>query len=277
MRIERRDKIEDNGLKNLMYWLGGILAVAIIAFIITYVAYSNKVKQETRVSQLNSQKIGELVPSIQTDDESLTSASSDIGKTVNEVQNITTNETINTSIENEIENQIEEENETKEVETNNEPETKKDSIENKEEIIKTEEVKKELSFTMPVEGEISKIFAKDNLIYSETLEEWITHMGIDIKADKTTVVKASEEGTVKSIKNDPRYGLTVVVEHTDGFKTVYSNLLTAEFVSEGEKIVQGQTVGTVGTTAIFEISDEPHLHFEILKDNVQVDPTLYLK
>ena len=277
MRIERRDKIEDNGFKNLMYWLGGILAVAIIAFIITYVAYSNKVKQETRVSQLNSQKIGELVPSIQTDDESLTSASSDIGKTVNEVQNITTNETINTSIENEIENQIEEENEAKEVETNNEPETKKDSIENKEEIIKTEEVKKELSFTMPVEGEISKIFAKDNLIYSETLEEWITHMGIDIKADKTTVVKASEEGTVKSIKNDPRYGLTVVVEHTDGFKTVYSNLLTAEFVSEGEKIVQGQTVGTVGTTAIFEISDEPHLHFEILKDNVQVDPTLYLK
>ena len=258
MRIERRDKIEDNGFKNLMYWLGGILAVAIIAFIITYVAYSNKVKQETRVSQLNSQKIGELVPSIQTDDESLTSASSDIGKTVNEVQNIT-------------------ENETKEVETNNEPETKKDSIENKEEIIKTEEVKKELSFTMPVEGEISKIFAKDNLIYSETLEEWITHMGIDIKADKTTVVKASEEGTVKSIKNDPRYGLTVVVEHTDGFKTVYSNLLTAEFVSEGEEIVQGQTVGTVGTTAIFEISDEPHLHFEILKDNVQVDPTLYLK
>lgn len=277
MRIERRDKIEDNGFKNLMYWLGGILAVAIIAFIITYVAYSNKVKQETRVSQLNSQKIGELVPSIQTDDESLTSASSDIGKTVNEVQNITTNETINTSIENEIGNQIEEEKETKEVETNNEPETKKDSIENKEEIIKTEEVKKELSFKMPVEGEISKIFAKDNLIYSETLEEWITHMGIDIKADKTTVVKASEEGTVKSIKNDPRYGLTVVVEHTDGFKTVYSNLLTAEFVSEGEKIVQGQTVGTVGTTAIFEISDEPHLHFEILKDNVQVDPTLYLK
>ena len=124
MRIERRDKIEDNGFKNLMYWLGGILAVAIIAFIITYVAYSNKVKQETRVSQLNSQKIGELVPSIQTDDESLTSASSDIGKTVNEVQNITTNETINTSIENEIGNQIEEEKETKEVETNNEPETK---------------------------------------------------------------------------------------------------------------------------------------------------------
>ena len=45
-------------------------------------------------------------------------------------------------------------------------------------------------------------YAKDNLVYSSTLEEWVTHMGIDIKADKTTVVKAAADGTVKSIKND---------------------------------------------------------------------------
>ena len=58
---------------------------------------------------------------------------------------------------------------------------------------------------------------------------------------------------------------------------VYSNLLTAEFVVEGEKVEQGQTIGTVGNTATFEIADEPHLHFEILKDNESVDPELYLK
>ena len=46
-------------------------------------------------------------------------------------------------------------------------------------------------------------------------------MGIDIKAEKTTVVKAAEEGTVKSIKNDPRYGLTIVIEHENNFQTVY--------------------------------------------------------
>ena len=40
---------------------------------------------------------------------------------------------------------------------------------------------------------------------------------------------------------------------------------------------QGQSIGTVGNTAVFEIADEPHLHFELLKDNEQQDPELYLK
>ena len=129
---------------------------------------------------------------------------------------------------------------------------------------------------MPLEGEILREFAKDNLVYSATLDEWVTHNGIDIAAEKATVVKASAEGTVKSIKNDPRYGLTVVIEHVNGFTTVYSNLLTAEFIEEGEKVKQGQTIGTVGNTATFEIADDSHLHFEIQKDSVSVDPELYL-
>lgn len=139
------------------------------------------------------------------------------------------------------------------------------------------EEKKEIKFEKPVEGEIIKEFAKDNLVFSNTLNEWTTHVGIDIKAAKTTVVKASYEGTVESIKNDPRYGLTVIIVHDDGYKTVYSNLLTSEFVVEGEKVTTGQTIGTVGNTATFEVADESHLHFEILKDNVQVDPTIYIK
>ena len=140
-----------------------------------------------------------------------------------------------------------------------------------------EEEEKDPEFTMPVEGEILREYAKENLVYSTTLDEWITHNGIDIAAEKTTVVKASAEGTVKSIKNDPRYGLTVVIEHTNGFSSVYSNLLTAEFIEEGEAVKQGQTIGTVGNTATFEIADESHLHFEILKDNANVDPQLYIK
>lgn len=72
-------------------------------------------------------------------------------------------------------------------------------------------------------------------------------------------------------------GLTVVIEHNNGYSTVYSNLLTAEFVTVGESVKKGQTIGTVGNTATFEISDEPHLHFEILKDNVQIDPNMYIK
>ena len=89
--------------------------------------------------------------------------------------------------------------------------------------------------------------------------------------------KIENEDEVKSEKNDPRYGLTVVVEHSNGFSTVYSNLLTAEFVTVGENLKSGQTIGTVGNTASFEILDEPHLHFEILKNNESIDPNMYLK
>ena len=136
---------------------------------------------------------------------------------------------------------------------------------------------KELEFTYPIEGEILKGFAIDNLVFSETLQEWIVHKGIDIKSARTTVVKATEDGTVKAIKNDPRYGLTIILEHRDGFKTIYSNLLTTDFVKEGENVTKGQSLGTVGNSAAFEIADEPHLHFEMTKDDETVDPMLYLK
>ena len=82
---------------------------------------------------------------------------------------------------------------------------------------------------------------------------------------------------IKSIVNDPRYGLTIVITHDQGYETVYSNLLTAEFVVVGEEVTQGQTIGTVGNTASFESSMSCHLHFELLQDGEYLDPTIYLK
>ena len=101
--------------------------------------------------------------------------------------------------------------------------------------------------------------------------------GIDIKANKTSVVKASSDGVVKAIKNDPRYGLTIILEHNNGFVTIYSNLLSTEFVTVGDQVKQAQAIGTVGTSATFEIVDEPHLHFEITKDGENIDPEMYIK
>ena len=63
----------------------------------------------------------------------------------------------------------------------------------------------------------------------------------------------------------------------NGYSTIYSNLLTAEFVTVGENVDKNQTIGTVGNTATFEIADQPHLHFEILKDGIQIDPNLLIK
>lgn len=210
------------------------------------------------------------------------SVSTEIGKSVEESKNeIANNTNVNTSVKNNANNTTNTDNKTNISKQNTSTTNSKNTNTKTETTNKTADSKatenKELSFEKPVDGEIVKEYAKDNLIYSNTLQEWTTHFGIDIKADKTTVVKSAETGKVKSIKNDPRYGLTVIVEHSNGFTSVYSNLLTAEFVVEGEKVKQGQTIGTVGTTATFEISDEPHLHFEIRKDGNSLDPTLYLK
>ena len=54
-------------------------------------------------------------------------------------------------------------------------------------------------------------------------------------------------------------------------------MLTTEFVSEGEKVNKGQTIATIGDSAVYEIVDESHLHFEILKNNENVNPEEYLK
>ena len=102
-------------------------------------------------------------------------------------------------------------------------------------------------------------------------------IGIDIKADKTTVVKASASGTVKYIKEDPRYGLSITIDHKNGFQTVYSSLLSTEFVKEGDEVQQGQSIGTVGNSAVFETLDGSHLHFEIVKDGEYVNPDIYIK
>ena len=266
MRRERRERRDDIMLKNLLFVVGAVLIIAVLAFGITYAIYNNKVKSEARVSQLNSRKIGELVPSIQIDEQT-EAASNPIGKSIDEVKE-----------EIKIDEKVPEEKETKTEEIKTEKEEIKETIPeptNSEIII--EKPKKELMFKMPVEGEIIMEYAEENLVYSDTLKEWITHFGIDIAAEKTTVVKAAEEGEVKAIKNDPRYGLTVIIEHENEFKTIYSNLLTAEFVSEGEKVERGQTIGTVGTTGIFESAESPHLHFEIWKDEKPVDPTIYAK
>lgn len=256
MRREQRKKLKTDS-NTFIYVVGGILVLAIIAFILSFVIYSNKLSS---TEKLDTQFLAQMNNDIS---ENTTSVSTNMGKTVEESKNeIDKNENTKEDSENKKE--------TNTVNTSKQEE-KKDKSSNK-----TEET--EPKFESPIESsDISREFAKENLVYSETLKEWITHLGIDIKAEKATVVKAAEAGAVKSIKNDPRYGLTVIIEHSKGYTTVYANLLTTEFVSEGEKVEKGQTIGTVGDTAVYEVVDDSHLHFEIIKDSENVNPLDYIK
>lgn len=279
--IQRKRNIQKASLNKMLFTSGGIVSLLIIVVVVSFFIYGNKNAEESKLGQINNDKIASLA----TEGSNIASqTSSSIGKSVNEAkEESNTVVVVDTSSEkskNEV-NQIKNSRETSENKSNKTSNTtiKEESknVNTEENVAKKETKKLDPVFSMPVEGDVIKEYAKDKLVYSDTLKEWVTHAGIDIKADKTTIVKASEEGKIKSIKNDPRYGLTVVIEHNNGYSTVYSNLLTAEFVTAGENVKKGQTIGTVGNTATFEISDESHLHFEILKDNVQIDPNMYIK
>lgn len=258
-----------------------LLYVGTAIFVMLAIAIGIVMYLSTKINTESTEDVGKVVEENQTTEtensiNDTESASTEIGKTVEEQEN--KNETTEEPKDTEIEkNEQENSNTVTPEKTESKTENKNTVTEDTQTENKVTETKKEITFVKPVEGDIIGEFAKDNLIYSETLKEWITHPGIDIKADKTSVVKASADGIVKSIVNDPRYGLTVVIEHDDGYETVYSNLLTAEFVVEGEEVTASQTIGTVGNTASFESSMESHVHFELLKDGEYLDPNIYLK
>ena len=93
--------------------------------------------------------------------------------------------------------------------------------------------KSKLDFIKPVEGEIGMNYATEKLVYSNTLEEWITHNGVDILGEEAMPVKAIESGAIESVKMDPRYGNTIIIQHSDEYKSVYSNLSTTELAYVG--------------------------------------------
>lgn len=248
-------------MSNRFYKVGTVVGIGIIAMIIALVAIAKN--RDKKIAQENQSMIMSSTNLIEDEKNSTEVKKNEFKSIENEVKkndNTTKNDSKKST--NNVTSKKTKEEDTKKVNA--------EAKNNKEE-------SKELVFKNPVKGEIVQDFAKDKLVYSATLGEWVTHTGIDIRANKTTVVTASADGKVKSIKNDPRYGLTVVIEHGNDFSTVYANLLTAEFVKVGENVKAGQTIGTVGNTAAFEILDEPHLHFEILKSNEPIDPNMYLK
>lgn len=285
MRRDRRGKNDNKKVQDkiTMYSIIGVAALVVI--LVGLLIYSKSLSDNVQNGAIDLEGMAKQneqnLQNIQNNTNSA-SVSTEIGKSVEQSKNeISNNTNVNTSVKNNANNTTNTDNKTNISKQNTSTTKSKNTNTKTESTNKTADSKatdnKELSFEKPVDGEIVKEYAKDNLIYSNTLQEWTTHLGIDIKADKTTVVKSAEAGKVKSIKNDPRYGLTIVIEHDNGYQTVYSNLLSSEFVVEGEKVEKGQSIGTVGNTAAFEIADEAHLHFEILKDSIQVDPNIYLK
>jgi len=122
----------------------------------------------------------------------------------------------------------------------------------------------------PVEGAIVYRFGRDTLP-SGGIIRW---NGVGIAAGVGTPVKAVESGKVRLVGQFGTYGLTIVVEHGNGYYSVYSHLESAG-VKLGASVNKGNTIGKVGG----QNSDYgPHLHFEIRGENqIALDPTTWLR
>lgn len=137
----------------------------------------------------------------------------------------------------------------------------------------------DVTFISPVtNGNISKEWSADIPVYSDTMEDYRVHLGVDIEADAGTPVYAAADGTIESVKVDPMMGQTIVISHAGGYKSVYQNMQTSipEGIAEGVTVKAGDQIGAIGDTALVEISQSPHLHFEIYKDDECEDPLTHI-
>ncbi|MFV9568664.1 peptidoglycan DD-metalloendopeptidase family protein [Thermoanaerobacter mathranii] len=128
----------------------------------------------------------------------------------------------------------------------------------------------------PVNGDIILEFAKDKLVFSKTLQEWTTHKGVDIGTKLGEPVLAAMDGIVAKVYKDPKLGNTVVIKNGK-WETRYANLEDEILVKQQEKVVKGQQIGKIGESARFEVSEGPHLHFELLENGTPVDPIAYFE
>jgi len=98
------------------------------------------------------------------------------------------------------------------------------------------------------------------------------HAGIDISVPTGTPVQAARDGTVVFAGYNGAYGKAVKLDHPNGFSTLYAHN-SRILVHVGQNVKAGQVICLSGSTGR---STGPHLHFEVHKDALPVDPLLYL-
>lgn len=150
--------------------------------------------------------------------------------------------------------------------------------ESEEDVIPVTVTEDDEGYFMPVSGgTVVNEFTDSVLVFQETYGDYRTHLGIDIEASENTPVVSVKDGIVIKSEADYEEGYVVEIEHKDGIVSVYKNLSTNEMAPVGKVVSAGETIGAVGTSGIFESHMEPHLHFEIIEDNVEMNPLDYIE
>lgn len=133
------------------------------------------------------------------------------------------------------------------------------------------------TFALPVSGKLSAVHDSELQVFSPTMGDYRVHLGIDVLTTEGAPVYAAADGTVTQIWEDVRMGQCIAIKHSGDAVSVYKNV-SADFptgIIEGATVKRGQQIASVGSSAMVEIGEEPHLHFEMTVGGLSVDPLEY--
>ena len=133
------------------------------------------------------------------------------------------------------------------------------------------------SFALPVSGTLTNKHDPELQVFSPTMQDYRVHLGVDIETAESAPVYAAADGTISKIWVDTLMGYCIAIKHSGNCVTVYKNLSSTlpDGISEGASVRSGQLIATVGNSAMVEVADEPHLHFEMTVSDLSVDPLKY--
>ena len=132
------------------------------------------------------------------------------------------------------------------------------------------------AYVLPVDGEVFNGFSNGELVKNETLKEWRTHDGIDIKAEQGAQVVAAADGSVSKVYKDQLWGTVVEITHGGNIVSYYYGLDENVLVKEGDKVEIQTPIGTLGSSNLAESAMDSHLHFGMKQDDKWVDPMVLM-
>ena len=158
----------------------------------------------------------------------------------------------------------------------NEPEDPNDSTDGIVPNEPEEPVVKPITFIMPVENASSIGEYSETMVFNSTLNRYSSHLAIDFVADEGTSVLAVHDGTVSDVTTSLLEGTTVTIDHGNGLFSVYNSLADGDSVIVGQSVKQGDVIGEVSVTNRQEYKLGAHLHFEVIENGKNIDPSKYL-
>ncbi len=126
-------------------------------------------------------------------------------------------------------------------------------------------------FYSPVSLNIGKDYSMGIPVFSQTMNDYRTHNGVDFTGVKGENVKATGRGTVVSVTKDAVWGNTVTIDHKNGITSTISGLADEALISVGTDVYEETVIGVIGEIPI-EAADAAHVHLEMRANGQLVDP-----